>query len=70
MASPSIRKASDVDNLRELLNSQGSSAQILAKINSQEALQNYDEILAASDGIIVVRSELALEFPLEKVYVA
>ena len=33
-------------------------------------MQNYDEILAASDGIVIVRSELALEFPLEKVYVA
>lgn len=33
-------------------------------------MQNYDEILAASDGVLIVRSELALEFPLEKVYVA
>ena len=43
---------------------------LVAKINSQEALQNYDEILAAADAIMIVRSELGMEIPLEKVYVA
>lgn len=48
----------------------GSGISVVAKINSQEALQNYDDILAAADGIIIVRSELGMEIPLEKVYVA
>jgi pyruvate kinase len=70
IAPSSIRKGQDVDTIRELLNSQESPIQIIAKINSQEALQNYDEILAAADGVMIQRSELSLEFPLEKVYVA
>ena len=42
----------------------------MAKISTQEALQNYDEILAAADAVMVVRSELGMEIPLEKVFVA
>jgi len=36
----------------------------MTKVQNQEALKNYDEILAASDGIIVCRSDLAQEIPL------
>lgn len=65
-----IRKGSDIDAIREVLTQSGSALKIVAKINSQEALQNYDEILAAADAVMVVRSELGMEIPLEKVYIA
>lgn len=65
-----IRKGSDVDAIREVLAQTGSAMKIISKINSHEALQNYDEILASSDGVMIVRNELGMEIPLEKVYIA
>ena len=43
---------------------------IFAKINSHEALQNFDEILACADGIVIDRAGLASEIPVEKVAIA
>ncbi len=55
------RSAADMLEARELLNAAGSNASIVAKIERTEALDNIDEILKVSDGIMIARGDLAVE---------
>jgi len=55
------RGADDMEKARELLHKAGGHARILAKIERPEAVDNIDEIIAASDAIMVARGDLGLE---------
>ncbi|MGB2905104.1 MAG: pyruvate kinase [Candidatus Dechloromonas phosphoritropha] len=55
------KAAADMYLARQLLRAAGSSALLIAKIERVEAVQNLDEILDASDGIMVARGDLAVE---------
>ncbi len=55
------RDAADIDHARKLLNEAGSDAAIVAKIERAEAVENIDEILEATDVIMVARGDLGVE---------
>ena len=65
-----VRTAEDINDLRELMNAQGSDARIIAKIEKPEALKNASAILEAADGIMVARGDLGVELNPEQVPVA
>lgn len=62
-----VKRASDVQKVREFLKDKNINIPIIAKIERKEALENIDEILSISDGIMVARGDLGVETPLEKV---
>lgn len=68
IAASFVRKASDVTEIRTLLNSHsGENIQIIAKIESQEGVNNIDSILEVADGIMVARGDMGVEIPIERV---
>lgn len=71
IAASFVRKASDVLEIRALLEKHNAShIQIISKIENQEGVDNLDEILAASDGLMVARGDLGVEIPAEDVPLA
>lgn len=67
MALSFVRHVKDVLELRKILNERGSKARIIAKIETDEAIENLDAILEAADGAMVARGDLAVEMPMEQV---
>lgn len=68
IAASFVRKASDVIALRNLLDSNGGErVKIISKIENQEGIDNFEEILALSDGIMVARGDMGVEIPMEQV---
>ncbi|ULO05870.1 pyruvate kinase [Paenibacillus sp. 19GGS1-52] len=71
IAASFVRKASDVLEIRELLEKHNAShIQIISKIENQQGVDNLDEILAVSDGMMVARGDLGVEIPAEDVPLA
>ena len=65
-----VRKAADIEECTKLLGPIGTGISIISKIENQEGLLNYDEILKASDSIMVARGDLGMEIPQQKVFLA
>lgn len=62
IAASFVRKASDVHKIREVLGPENQGIKIISKIENQEGLDNYDEILEATDGIMVARGGASAVF--------
>jgi pyruvate kinase len=68
IAASFVRRASDVLEIRQLLEeNQATHIQIIPKIENQEGVDNIDEILEISDGLMVARGDLGVEIPAEEV---
>ena len=62
-----VRTASEVLKVKEYIASKGKLAKLIAKIEKPEAIANIDEIIAATDAIMVARGDLGVELPAEEV---
>ena len=68
IAASFVRRASDVQEIKDLLKANGGEhIKIISKIESQEGIDNFEEILAISDGIMVARGDMGVEIPMEQV---
>ncbi|WP_440964094.1 pyruvate kinase [Pediococcus pentosaceus] len=68
IAASFVRKPQDVLEIRELLEEKNmEDVQIFPKIESQEGIDNTDEILKVSDGIMIARGDMGVEIPAENV---
>ena len=62
-----VREASDILQLRKILDEKNSGTNIIAKIEKPQAVANLDDIIEVSDAIMVARGDLGVELPMEEV---
>ncbi|KQP66774.1 MULTISPECIES: pyruvate kinase [unclassified Nocardioides] len=62
-----VRDAQDAEDVRAIMREEGVMVPVIAKIEKPQAIENLDEVVAAFDGIMVARGDLAVECPLEDV---
>ncbi|MDE5998253.1 MAG: pyruvate kinase [Muribaculaceae bacterium] len=62
-----VRSASDIKKVQSILDERHSHIKIISKIENQEGIDNFDEILESCYGIMVARGDLGIEVPAEKI---
>ena len=62
-----VRNAADVKAVQDILDAKGSDIKIISKIENQEGVDNIDEIIDASYGIMIARGDLGIEVPIERI---
>jgi len=62
-----VRSASDIIELKHLIRARNKYSKVIAKIEKPEALEDIDNIIKESDGIMVARGDLGVEVPMQEV---
>lgn len=62
-----VRRAEDLRLVREICQEWGKPTPVIAKIETPDAVENLESVVAASDGVMVARGDLGVEFPPERV---
>jgi pyruvate kinase len=62
-----VRTAEDIIELKRIIANHKNTARVVAKIEKPEAIENIDEIIEATDGVMVARGDLGVEMPMEQV---
>ncbi|KAJ0249754.1 Pyruvate kinase [Hirschfeldia incana] len=65
-----VRKGSDLDLVRKLLGEEAKRIVLMSKVENQEGVMNFDEILKNSDAFMVARGDLGMEIPIERIFQA
>ncbi len=60
-----VRTAADVEECKRMIERYNGHAQVIAKIEDSQAVQNFKEIITASNGVMVARGDLGVEVPIE-----
>lgn len=62
-----VRKAQDINDLKKIMKDHNVTAKVISKVETKMAIDNLDEIIEASDAIMVARGDLGIELPLVQV---
>src|SRR6202034_2858063 len=62
-----VRRAEDMLTIRDIAHAWGAPTPVIAKIETPDAVENLESVVAASDGVMVARGDLGVEFPPERV---
>ncbi len=62
-----VRSAADVQAVQDILDAHRSDIKIISKIENQEGVDNIDEIIEASYGIMIARGDLGIEIPIQRI---
>lgn len=62
-----VRSADDVLAIQKILDEHNSDIKIISKIENQEGVDNIDEIIDASYGVMIARGDLGIEVPIERI---
>lgn len=65
-----IRRGQDVKDIRAVLGPDGADIKIIVKIENEQGVANFDEILKETDGVMVARGDLGIEIPASQVFLA
>lgn len=65
-----VRKGSDLVNVRQVLGPFAKRIKLMSKVENQEGVINFDEILKETDAFMVARGDLGMEIPVEKIFLA
>ncbi|CDY11933.1 BnaC03g13590D [Brassica napus] len=65
-----VRKGSDLVQVRKLLGDHAKNILLMSKVENQEGVANFDDILVNSDAFMIARGDLGMEIPIEKIFLA